>query len=53
MFTIVDSVSGLVLFAKFDNNVLEGQTAINQICTLENPDEKDVYYNFETKEFYI
>jgi hypothetical protein len=53
MYTIVDSVSGLVLFAKFDNNVLEGQTAIEQICTLENPDEKDVYYNFETKTFYI
>lgn len=53
MYTIVDSFSGLVLFAKFDNNVLEGQTAIKQVCTLNNPDEKDVYYNFETQEFYF
>jgi hypothetical protein len=53
MYTIVDSISGLVLFAKFDNEVIEGQTAINKVCTLENPKGKDVYYNFETKEFYI
>jgi hypothetical protein len=53
MYTIIDKSTNKVLFAKFDNNVLEGQTAIEQICTLENPDEKDVYYNFETQEFYI
>ncbi len=53
MFTIVDSKTGLVLFAKFDNQVLEGQIAIDKICTLLNPDEKDVYYNFITEDFYI
>jgi adenylate cyclase class IV len=38
---------------KFDNEVLEGQVAIEQICTIENPEQKDIYYNFETKQFYI
>jgi hypothetical protein len=53
MYTIIDESTNKVLFAKFDSECLEGQTAIEQICTLENPDEKDVYYNFETQEFYI
>ena len=52
MYTIVNSVSGLVLFAKFDDQVLEGQIAIEKICSIENPEGKDVYYNFETQEFY-
>jgi hypothetical protein len=51
MYTIVDSITGLILFAKFDNEVLEGQTAINKVCTIET--ESDIYYNFETKQFYI
>jgi hypothetical protein len=51
MYTIVDSITGLILFAKFDNEVLEGQTAINKVCTIET--ESDIYYNFETQEFYI
>jgi hypothetical protein len=50
MYTIVDLTSGLVLFAKFDNKVLEGQTAINKVCIIET--ESDIYYNFETQEFY-
>ena len=47
MYTIVDSVTGLVLFAKFDNQVLEGQTAINKVCTIET--ESEIFYNFETQ----
>jgi hypothetical protein len=50
MYTIVDSVTGLVLFAKFDNEVFEGQTAINKVCEIET--ESDIYFNFETQEFY-
>ena len=50
MWTIVDAVSGLVLFAKFDSECLEGQTAVNEICTIET--ESDIFYNFETHEFY-
>jgi hypothetical protein len=50
MYTIVDSISGLVLFAKFDSEVFEGQTAIEQICIIET--ESEIFYNFETHEFY-
>ena len=50
MYIIVDSISGLVLFAKYDNQVLDGQTAINKVCTIET--EKEIYFNFETQEFY-
>jgi len=51
MYTIVDSQSGLVLFCKYDSNVLEGQTAINKVCTIET--ESEIFYNFDTQEFYI
>jgi hypothetical protein len=49
MWTILD-LNGKVLFAKFDNEVLEGQTAINKVCTIET--ESEIFYNFETQEFY-
>ena len=52
MWTILDQ-NGKVLFAKYDNEVIEGQIAINEICTLENPEQKDIFFNFETKTFYI
>jgi hypothetical protein len=52
MWTILD-LNGKVLFAKFDNEVLEGQVAIEQICILENPEQKDIFFNFETKQFYL
>jgi hypothetical protein len=49
MWTILD-LNGKVLFAKFDSEVLEGQTAINKVCTIET--ESEIFYNFETQEFY-
>jgi len=51
MYTIVDSITGLVLFAKFDNKVLEGQTAINKVCIIEGDMPK--FFNFETEQFYL
>jgi hypothetical protein len=51
MFTIVDAISGLVLFAKFDNQVLDGQTAIQEFCTIEG--EMPKYWDFENLIFYI
>lgn len=30
-----------------------GHIAIKQIFTLENPDNKDIYFNFETQTFYL
>lgn len=51
MYVIVDVQSGKVLFAKFDNEVLEGQVAIQKVCTIET--ESEIFYNFETQEFYL
>ena len=51
MYTIIDSNSGLVLFCKSDNEVLEGQVAIEKVCTIES--QGDIFYNFETQQFYI
>lgn len=42
-----------MLFAKNDNEVIKGQIAIDKICTLENPDGKEIYFNFETQTFYL
>jgi hypothetical protein len=52
-YTIVDKESGLVLYCKKDNTVTEKQIAITEMCTLENPEQKDIFFNFETKQFYI
>jgi hypothetical protein len=54
MYTIIDESTNKVLFAKFDNEVLEGQTAINKVCIIEreNPFESEIFYNFETEQFY-
>jgi|688.fasta_scaffold69051_2 hypothetical protein len=54
MYTIIDESTNKVLFAKFDNEVLEGQVAINKVCIIEreNPFESEIFYNFETEQFY-
>lgn len=52
MWTICD-INGKVLFAKFDNEVLEGQIAIEHIYSGENPEDKELYFNFETEKFYL
>jgi hypothetical protein len=51
-YTIIDKESGLVLFCKKDDIVIDGQVAITEMYTLENPEFKEIYYNFETKQFY-
>jgi hypothetical protein len=50
MYTIIEKSTSKVLFAKFDNEVLEGQVAIEQICIIET--ESEIYFNFETEQFY-
>jgi hypothetical protein len=52
-YTIVDKVSGLVLFCKKDNTVTENQVAIIEMCMLENIEGQEIFFNFETKQFYI
>jgi hypothetical protein len=51
-YTIVDKVSGLVLFCKKDNTVTEKQVAIVEMCNLENIEGQEIFFNFETQEFY-
>jgi hypothetical protein len=51
MYNIIDEKTGLLLFCKSDNEVLEGQIAIKEICTIES--QGDIFYNFETHEFYL
>jgi hypothetical protein len=53
MWTIIDTTTNRLLFVKSDNEVLSGQVAITEICTIDNPELKDIYYNFETKTFYL
>jgi len=52
MWTICDR-NGKVLFAKFDNEVLEGQIAIEHIYSGEFPEDKELCFNFETEKFYL
>ena len=51
MYTIIDSITEKVLFSKFDNEVLDGQIAVEKVCTIET--EKEIFFNFEINEFYI
>ena len=52
-FTIVNELTGNVLYCKKDNEVVENQIAITEMCTLENPNGKEIYFNFETQTFYL
>lgn len=52
MWTILDQ-NGKVLFAKFDNEVLEGQIAIEEIYSGEIPDGMELYFNFDELKFYL
>lgn len=51
MYTILDE-SGKVLFAKFDDHVLDGQVAINNAYEEAIPEGHELYYNFKTETFY-
>lgn len=53
MYTILEESTGKVLFAKLDNEVLEGQLAIKDTCTLNNPENLGIYWDFENKIFYL
>jgi hypothetical protein len=52
-YTILEQATGKVLYCKKNDIVIDGQVAITQMCTLENPEQKDIFFNFETKQFYI
>ena len=51
MKTVVDKVTGKVLYCRYDEVTEPNEVAIDLLCTIES--ESDVYYNFETQEFYL
>jgi len=53
MYTIIELTTGRALFSKSDDETLEGQTATEKVCMIDNPDGKEIYFNFETQEFYL
>jgi hypothetical protein len=52
MKTIIDKETGLLLYCRPDEPTESNELAISEMCTLENPDNLEIYYNFETQEFY-
>ena len=50
MFTIINE-QGKVLYCRLDLPTVEGEIAISEICTLENSEGKDIYFNFQNNEF--
>ena len=53
MYSIIDTTTNLLLFAKSDNEVIEGQIAISEICDLENPKNLDIFFDWKTRTFYL
>lgn len=53
MFTIIEEITGKVLFSKSDDNVLKGQVAILQVYSGEIPEGQELYFNFETQNFEV
>ena len=49
--TIVDKVTGKVLYCRFDEPTEPNEIAIDKVCAIET--ENEIYYNFDTQEFYI
>jgi hypothetical protein len=50
--SIIDS-QGKFLYCALQSAItelVEGQTAVNEVCTIES--ESEIFYNFETQEFY-
>jgi hypothetical protein len=53
MKTIIEKETGLLLYCRPDEPTESNELAISEMCTLENPEQKDIFFNFETKQFYI
>lgn len=51
MKTVVDKTTGKVLYCRYDEVTEPNEVAIDLLCTIET--DKEIYYNFETKEFYL
>jgi hypothetical protein len=53
MKSIVDRKTGKFLYCRLDEPTEVNEVAIDQTYDLENPEGKEIFYNFETQEFYI
>lgn len=51
MKTVVDKETGKVLYCRYDEVTEPNEVAIDLLCTIES--ENEIYYNFETNEFYV
>jgi hypothetical protein len=52
MKSIIDQETGKFLYCRLDEPTEVNEVAINQTCDLENPEGKEIFFNFETQEFY-
>lgn len=53
MFSIIEKSTGKFLFSSMYNEVNEDKAPIEKICEIDNPENKDIYFNFETEQFYF
>lgn len=54
MWSVINKSTGKVLFATvFPFQETESEIAIEQVFSGEIPEEKELYFNFDTKEFYL
>ena len=52
MYTIINA-QGKVLYCRLDLPTVEGEIAIEQLYSGEIPEDKELYFNFETEQFYL
>lgn len=54
MKTVINSITKKLLFAVAEDNyqAQENETIISELCTIENPEAKEIYFNEETRQFY-
>jgi len=52
MKSIIDRKNGKFLYCRLDEPTEVNEVAINQTCDLEINEDEEIFYNFETQEFY-
>ena len=53
MKTIIEKETGLLLYCRLDEPTEPNEVSINQTCDLEINEGEEIFFNFETQEFYI
>jgi hypothetical protein len=52
-FTILEKATGKLLYCKRDDVVTDDQIAITEMCTISVGEGEEIFFNFDTREFYI